>query len=79
MKIISFNLNGIRSAINKGFYEWLEKESPDILCVQEIKAKPDQIDILKFRELGYFSYINSAEKPGYSGVAVFSKKSYNFV
>lgn len=79
MKIISFNLNGIRSAISKGFYEWLEKESPDILCVQEIKAMPEQIDVLKFRELGYFSYINSAEKPGYSGVAVFSKKEPDFI
>jgi exodeoxyribonuclease III len=79
MKIISFNLNGIRSAISKGFYEWLEKESPDILCVQEIKAMPEQIDVLKFRELGYFSYINSSEKPGYSGVAVFSKKEPDFV
>ncbi|MDD3741171.1 MAG: exodeoxyribonuclease III [Bacteroidales bacterium] len=79
MKIISFNLNGIRSAINKGLYEWLENESPDILCVQEIKAMPDQIDLFKFRELGYHSYINSAQKPGYSGVAIFSKSEPNFV
>jgi exodeoxyribonuclease III len=79
MKIISYNLNGIRSVISKGFYEWLESVSPDILCVQEIKAMPEQIDVLKFRELGYFSYINSAEKPGYSGVAVFSKIEPMFV
>ncbi len=79
MKIISFNLNGIRSAISKGLYEWIEKESPDVLCVQEIKAMPEQIDILKFRELGYFSYIHSAQKPGYSGVAIFSKKEPDFV
>lgn len=79
MKIISFNLNGIRSAINKGLYEWLELESPDILCVQEIKALPEQIDVLKFREMGYFPYINSAQKPGYSGVAIFSKKEPDLV
>jgi exodeoxyribonuclease III len=79
MKIISFNLNGIRSAISKGFYEWLEKENPDILCVQEIKAMPEQIDVMKFRELGYFSYIYAAEKPGYSGVAIFSKNEADYV
>lgn len=79
MKIISFNLNGIRSAISKGFYEWLEKENPDVLCVQEIKAMPEQIDVMKFRELGYFSYIHAAEKPGYSGVAIFSKKEADYV
>ena len=73
MKIITYNLNGIRSAISKGFYEWLEKESPDILCVQETKAQPDQIEINKFKELGYHSYLHSAEKKGYSGVAIFSK------
>lgn len=79
MKIITFNINGIRAAINKGFYKWLENESPDILCVQEIKAQPDQIDIIKFKELGYYSYINSAEKKGYSGVAIFSKKEPDFI
>jgi len=79
MKIISFNLNGIRSAISKGLYEFIEKESPDILCVQEIKAMQDQIDLLKFKEMGYFSYIYSAQKPGYSGVAVFSKTEPDYV
>ncbi len=79
MKIITFNLNGIRSVINKGFFEWLEKESPDILCVQETKAQSDQIDTLRFKELGYFSYIHSAEKKGYSGVAIFSKIEPDYV
>ncbi len=79
MKIISFNLNGIRSAISKGLYDFIEAESPDVLCVQEVKAMPDQIDILKFREMGYFSYIHSAQKPGYSGVAIFSKREPDFV
>ncbi len=73
MKIISFNLNGIRAAINKGLFEWLEQENPDILCLQETKAQPEQIDILKFKELGYDSYINSAQKKGYSGTAIFTK------
>ena len=79
MKIITFNLNGIRSAIAKGLYEWVEAQSPDVLCVQETKAQPDQIDILKFKEMGYNSYIFSAEKKGYSGVAIFAKKEPDFV
>lgn len=79
MKIISFNLNGIRSAINKGFYDWLKNESPDVLCVQETKAQESQIEVDKFKELGYHSIIHSAVKPGYSGVAIFSKKQADFV
>ncbi|MDL2223162.1 exodeoxyribonuclease III [Bacteroidales bacterium OttesenSCG-928-M11] len=74
MRIISYNLNGIRSVISKGFFEWLETESPDVLCVQETKAQPEQIDSLTFNSLGYENIIiNSAEKKGYSGVAIFSK------
>lgn len=79
MKIISFNLNGIRSAVSKGFYDWLKTESPDILCVQEIKAQKTQIEVDKFKELGYNSIIHSAVKPGYSGVAIFSKKPADYV
>lgn len=75
MKIVSYNLNGIRAAISKGLLEWLRQESPDVFCVQETKAQPDQIDTLAFRELGYeYIYIHSAEKKGYSGVAIFSKQ-----
>ncbi len=73
MKIISYNVNGIRSVVSKGFFEWLESENPDVICLQEIKAQPEQIDILRFKELGYDSYINSAQKKGYSGTAIFSK------
>jgi exodeoxyribonuclease-3 len=73
MKLVSFNVNGIRAAINKGLLEWLEKEQPDVLCLQEIKAHPEQIPVLDFEALGYKAHINSAEKRGYSGVAVFSK------
>jgi exodeoxyribonuclease III len=71
--IISYNVNGIRSAFNKGFAEWIKKESPDIVCIQELKALPSQVDIPLFEHLGYNCYINSAEKPGYSGVAIFCK------
>jgi len=75
MKIVSYNLNGIRAAMSKGLLEWLRQESPDVFCVQETKAQPDQIDTLAFRELGYeHIYIHSAEKKGYSGVAIFSKQ-----
>jgi exodeoxyribonuclease-3 len=74
MKIISFNLNGIRSAINKGLFDWLEKENPDLFCVQETKAQPEQIDTFTLRSLGYeHQLIHSALKKGYSGVAIFSK------
>jgi len=79
MKIISFNLNGIRSAINKGLFEWLENESPDILCIQETKAQPEQIDSLTLQSLGYNSQIiHSAVKKGYSGVAIFSKQKPDY-
>ena len=73
MKIISYNLNGIRSAINKGLLDWLASENPDVFCIQESKAQPEQIDVMAMSELGYRSYIHSAEKKGYSGVAIFCK------
>lgn len=74
MKIISYNLNGIRSAVSKGLMEWLASEQPDVFCIQESKAQPEQIDTLAFAELGYHSYLHSAEKKGYSGVGIFSKQ-----
>lgn len=73
MKIISYNVNGIRAAINKGLVEWLSAQSCDVLCIQETKAQYDQIDHSVFEELGYQSHWHSAEKKGYSGVATFSK------
>ena len=73
MKIISYNLNGIRSAINKGLLDWLAVEQPDVFCIQESKAQPEQIDVMALQELGYRSYIHSAEKKGYSGVAIFTR------
>ena len=74
MKIVSYNLNGIRSAMSKGLLSWLQMENPDVFCIQESKAQPEQIDTLAMQELGYHSYIHSAEKKGYSGVCIFSKQ-----
>ena len=74
MKIVSYNLNGIRSALSKGLLNWLRTENPDVFCIQESKAQPEQIDTLAMQELGYHSYIHSAEKKGYSGVCIFSKQ-----
>lgn len=74
MKLISYNVNGIRAAMTKGLLDWLQIENPDIFCIQESKAQPEQIDTLSLQELGYHSYIHSAEKKGYSGVCIFSKQ-----
>jgi exodeoxyribonuclease-3 len=74
MQIISYNVNGIRAAIKKGLIEWLEAAAVDILCVQETKASPADIDISIFTSLGYHVAWYPAQKKGYSGVAIFSKK-----
>jgi len=74
MKIISWNINGIRAGYRKGLYEWLIKEKPDILCLQEIKALPDQIPISLKNNPEYFVFVNSANRKGYSGVATFTKQ-----
>ncbi|NDV67994.1 exodeoxyribonuclease III [Dysgonomonas sp. 25] len=74
MKIISYNVNGIRAAVNKGLYQWIEDECPDILCLQEIKATEDQIDVLTIQSLGYHYYFHPAEKKGYSGVGILTKR-----
>ena len=71
--IITYNVNGIRAAIKKDLPQWLSASNADVLCLQEIKAKPEQFDEAIFNELGYTCFINSAEKPGYSGVAILSK------
>jgi exodeoxyribonuclease-3 len=69
-KIISYNVNGIRAAMNKGLADWVKREKPWMLCIQETKAQPDQVDLEAFRKLGYHDYWHSAEKKGYSGVLV---------
>ncbi len=71
MKLISWNVNGIRACVNKGFKEFFEQEQADIFCIQETKCQKEQIE-LEFK--GYTSYWNSAEKKGYSGTAIFTKK-----
>lgn len=71
MKLISWNVNGLRAVIGKGFFDFLDNKKPDILCLQEIKLSADQLDL----ELeGYTLYFNYAEKKGYSGTAVFTKE-----
>ncbi|MBP2831329.1 exodeoxyribonuclease III [Aquimarina sp. U1-2] len=80
MKIISYNVNGIRAAINKGFLEWLQQADPDVICLQEIKANEDQLDLNKFAAAGYpYNYWYSAQKKGYSGVAILSKNAPNHI
>jgi exodeoxyribonuclease-3 len=74
MKIISYNVNGIRAAIKRGFIDWLKAANPDVVCLQEIKAQEDQLDVSLFEEAGYkHNYWFSAQKKGYSGVAILSK------
>ncbi len=71
---MSWNVNGIRACTNKGFIEFVNTYSPDVLCLQEIKAAKEQFPDSIFRSLDYHLYINSAKRPGYSGVAVFTKE-----
>lgn len=73
MRIISYNVNGIRSAINKGFLEWLAANPADVICLQETKALKENVDLDAIQALGYESYWYSAEKKGYSGVAVLTR------
>ena len=73
MKILSYNTNGIRSALNKGLLDFIEKGQFDIVCIQETKAHMEQVDTEGFDKLGYHHFWHSAEKKGYSGVAIFSK------
>lgn len=73
-KIISYNVNGIRAALKKGFDNWIKEEDPDIVCIQETKAQVDQINSSLFEQLGYHSYWYSAQKKGYSGVGILSKQ-----
>lgn len=73
MRIISYNVNGIRAAIKKGFADWLVSNPADIICLQESKATIDDIDHAHFEKAGYTSYWFSAQKKGYSGVVILSK------
>lgn len=79
MKIVSYNVNGIRAAIGKGFVDWLGEVNPDVICLQEIKANPEQIPTIELQSLGYHCYYFSAEKKGYSGVAILCKQEPDHV
>lgn len=73
VRIITYNVNGIRAALRKGLLEWIQAADPDVLCIQETKAQPDQIPVMELKMKGYDSYIHSARKKGYSGVAILAK------
>jgi exodeoxyribonuclease III len=73
MKIISYNVNGLRAAVKKGFGEWLKTHPADVICIQENKAQQSDVDISIFKELGYHDHWFCAQKKGYSGVTVFTK------
>lgn len=80
MNIISYNVNGIRAALKKGFIDWLKAANPDVLCIQETKAQKEQLDLSVFEEIGFkYNYWFSAQKKGYSGVAVLCKKEPNHI
>jgi exodeoxyribonuclease-3 len=74
MKIVTYNVNGLRSAVGKGLADWLSKEQPDVLCLQETKLQSGQYPFLIFEELGYKSYLYCAQKKGYSGVALLTRQ-----
>jgi len=73
MRIVSYNVNGLRSALSKGLLDWVAASQPDVLCLQEIKAGTAPLDVSGFEALGYHAYLHPAQKPGYSGVATFCR------
>jgi len=79
MRIISYNVNGIRAATKKGFIDWLATNPADVICLQEVKATKEDADVASIEALGYETYWFSAQKKGYSGVAIFTKKKPNHV
>lgn len=79
MRIISYNVNGIRAAISKGFIDWIKTDPADVICLQETKATRESIDYKALNDLGYTDYWYSAEKKGYSGVAIFTRIKPDYV
>lgn len=73
MKIVTYNVNGIRAAMGKDLVGWINQTNPDVLCLQEVKATPEQVVVAEFETLGYYHYWYPAQKKGYSGVAIFTK------
>ncbi|MGP1447262.1 MAG: exodeoxyribonuclease III [Candidatus Limimorpha sp.] len=74
MRIVSYNVNGIRAAISKGLLQWIQSNSPDVICFQELKATPEQFPLMDFEMMGYHHFWFPAKKKGYSGVGLLSKK-----
>ena len=74
VRIVTFNANGIRAAERKGFFKWFARQRADVLCVQELKAQPHQIDDSAFHVKNFHRYLFAAEKPGYSGVALYCRE-----
>ena len=74
MRIIAFNANGLRSAGRKGFFNWFSRQKADVLCVQELKARAEQIDDRLYLPRGFHRHLSCAARPGYSGVAIYSRK-----
>ena len=72
-RVITLNLNGIRSAAKKGFFDWMMQQNADVVCVQEVKAQETDITNPLFKPAGYHSYFHFAEKKGYSGVGIYTK------
>jgi len=79
MRIITANVNGIRAAERKGFFDWMKKQRADVICIQETKAQEHQLDDTIFYPKGYHCYYFDAEKKGYSGVAIYCKTKPNKV
>ena len=77
--VTSLNINGIRAGARKGFFDWLSECDPDVVCLQEIKAQEHQLDKAPFLPAGYHRYLHPAERPGYSGVAIYSKQEPDHV
>jgi exodeoxyribonuclease-3 len=74
LRVVSFNANGLRAAARNGFFDWFARHKADILCVQELKAKPEQLDETVYLPEGFHRFLCCAEKPGYSGVALYSRR-----
>ena len=74
LRVITVNVNGIRSAQRKGFFEWLAAEQPDVVCLQEVRADMDTLKEAHFYPEGYYHYFVDADKKGYSGVGIYTKK-----
>lgn len=80
MKIITYNVNGLRAALRKGWLDWVKATAPDVICLQEIKATPDQVpEIVLLEDLGYEHYWYPAQKKGYSGTAILTRITPNHV